>query len=146
MKIISLALCACLLSGTPYAKNPESHSLTVHVKNLRNSNGILQVNLYNKEDSIPDQKLEKIFKIAKAQIVNQSSFVVFKDLPPGRYAVHILHDENSNGKIDKGLVLPVEGVGLSNFESIGLANRPNFSKASFELKGDKTITVKVIYF
>jgi len=146
MKIISLALCACLLSGTLYAKNPESYSLTVQVKNLRNSNGILQVNLYNKEDSIPDQKLEKTFKIAKAQIVNQSSFVVFKDLPPGRYAVHILHDENSNGKIDKGLVLPVEGVGLSNFESIGLANRPNFSKASFELKENKAIYVRVIYF
>lgn len=104
------------------------------------------MNLYNKEDSIPDQKLEKTFKIAKAKIVNGSSFFVFKDLPPGRYAVHILHDENSNGKIDKGLVLPVEGVGLSNFESIGLTNRPNFAKASFEMKGNKVISVKVIYF
>ncbi|HMV36538.1 MAG TPA: DUF2141 domain-containing protein [Turneriella sp.] len=146
MKIIGLALLPCLLLGTLHAKDPASYSLRVEVKDLRNSNGILQVNLYNKEDSIPDQKLEKTFKIAKARIVNQSSFVVFKGLPPGRYAVHILHDENSNGKIDKGFVLPVEGVGLSNFESIGLANRPNFSKASFDLKGDKTISVKVIYF
>lgn len=146
MKKIYLSLFACLFSGTLHGIYAESYSLTVDVKDLRNSSGILQVNLYNKEDSIPDQKLEKTFKIAKARIVNGSSVVVFKDLPPGRYAVHILHDENSNGRIDKGLVLPVEGVGLSNFESIGLSNRPNFSRASFELKGNKSISVKVIYF
>ncbi len=146
MKITILALWTCLLWGTLQAEKSDSYSLTVEVKNLRNSNGVLQVNLYNKEDSIPDQKLEKTFKVAKAKIVNGSAFAVFKNLPPGRYAVHILHDENSNGKIDKGLVLPVEGVGLSNFESIGLSNRPNFSKASFELKKDKAIWVKVIYF
>ena len=146
MKITILALWTCLLWGTLQAEKSGSYSLTVEVKNLRNSNGVLQVNLYNKEDSIPDQNLEKTFKVAKAKIVNGSAFAVFKNLPPGRYAVHILHDENSNGKIDKGLVLPVEGVGLSNFESIGLSNRPNFSKASFELKKDKAIWVKVIYF
>jgi uncharacterized protein (DUF2141 family) len=124
----------------------EGYSLTVQVKDLRNSNGVLQVSLYNQEDSIPDQKFEKTFKIAKAKIVKGSSVVVFKDLPPGRYAVHILHDENSNGKIDKGILLPVEGVGLSNYQSIGLSNRPTFTKASFELKGNKNISVKVIYF
>jgi uncharacterized protein (DUF2141 family) len=56
-----------------------------------------------------------------------------------------LHDENSNGKIDKGLILPKEGIGFSNYSSIGLTNRPNFKKASFELTQNKTIKVKVIY-
>ena len=36
-------------------------------------------------------------------------------------------------------------IGFSNYQSIGLTNRPNFSKASFELKENKTISVKVIY-
>ena len=59
--------------------------------------------------------------------------------------MNILHDENKNGKIDKGFILPIEGIGFSNFQSIGLTNRPNFSKASFELKENKSISVKVIY-
>ncbi len=146
MKKTSFALFVFLFSGMLHAKTVESYSLTVYVKDLRNSNGVLQVCLYNQEDSIPDQKLEKYFKVGKGNILHGSAAVVFKDLPPGRYAVHILHDENSNGKIDKGILLPVEGVGLSNFQTIGLANRPNFSKASFELKGNKAISVKVIYF
>ncbi len=59
--------------------------------------------------------------------------------------MNILHDENNNGKIDKGLLLPKEGIGFSNYQSIGLKNRPNFSKASFELNTDKTISVRIIY-
>ena len=59
--------------------------------------------------------------------------------------MNILHDENNNSKIDKGLLLPKEGIGFSNYQTIGLRNRPNFSKASFELNTDKTVEVKVIY-
>jgi uncharacterized protein (DUF2141 family) len=63
----------------------------------------------------------------------------------GKYAVNILHDENENGEIDKGFILPIEGIGFSNFQSIGFSNRPSFSKASFDLNCDKKIAVKVIY-
>jgi len=66
-------------------------------------------------------------------------------LPKGKYAVNILHDENKDGKIDKGWILPTEGVGFSNIKSISPFNRPNFSKASFELESDKIIKVKIIY-
>jgi uncharacterized protein (DUF2141 family) len=59
--------------------------------------------------------------------------------------VNILHDENENGQIDKGFILPIEGVGFSNYQSIGFTNRPNFLNASFELRSNKTIGVKIIY-
>lgn len=62
--------------------------------------------------------------------------LTFNDLPKGRYAIIVLRDENQNGKIDKGFVLPIEDIGLSNYESIGLSNGPNFSKTSFELDSD----------
>jgi uncharacterized protein (DUF2141 family) len=81
----------------------------------------------------------------KGEIINGSSTITFKNIPSGKYAVNILHDENKNGKIDKGFILPIEGIGFSNFTKIGLGNKPNFKKASFEVKENKTITVKVIY-
>lgn len=109
----------------------EQNSLTVEVENLRNSKGIVQITLYNKDGSIPDEHYKNHFKMEKVSIINGRSQCTFSNLPKGNYAVNILHDENSNGKIDKGLILPKEGIGFSNYSSIGLTNRPNFKKASF---------------
>lgn len=148
MKITIITLLAFALSLTLYSfakPNTETFSLTIDVKNLRNEKGVVQFALYNKDGSIPDEDYENYYKIVKGEIVNGSSTITFKNIPTGKYAVNILHDENKNGKIDKGFILPIEGIGFSNFQSIGLTNRPNFSKASFELKGNKTINVKVIY-
>lgn len=146
MKITVITLIA--LSLTLYSftsSNADTYSLTIEVKNLRNAKGVVQFALYNKDGSIPDEDYENYYKIVKGEIVNGSSTITFKNIPSGKYAVNILHDENKNGKIDKGFILPIEGIGFSNFQSIGFSNRPNFSKASFELKENKTISVKVTY-
>ena len=148
MKIAITILIAFVFSLTLYSfANPsaDTYSLTIEVKNLRNSMGVVQFALYNKNGSIPDEEYENYYKILKGEIVNGSSTITFKNIPSGKYAINILHDENKNGKIDKGFILPIEGIGFSNFQSIGLTNRPNFSKASFELNENKTISVKVIY-
>lgn len=123
----------------------ETYSLTIEVKDLRNSIGAVQFALYNKDGTIPDEEYKQSYKILKGKIQNGMAKVTFAGLPIGKYAVNILHDENENGEIDKGFILPIEGIGFSNYESVGLTNRPNFSKASFELKENKTISVKVIY-
>lgn len=121
------------------------YSLSIEVDGLRNENGHVQFALYNKNGSIPDEHYKKYFKIGTAEIIDGKSIFSFTDLPEGTYAINILHDENKNGKIDKRLILPKEGIGFSNFKSIGFSNRPSFLKASFTLKGDKYIKVKVIY-
>ncbi len=122
-----------------------TYSLVVDVSGLRNSKGILQVALYNKEGSIPDEHYRNYFRLVRKEINDGSVKLIFTDLPEGKYAVNVLHDENSNGKIDKGLILPEEGIGFSNYESIGLRNKPSFEKASFDLSADKSIIVKIIY-
>jgi uncharacterized protein (DUF2141 family) len=144
---ISILSLAFLFSIYSFVKvNPDTYSLCIEVNNLRNSKGIVQFALYNKEGSIPDEHYKNYYKLLKGEIVNHSSTITFKNLPKGKYAVNILHDENKNGKIEKGFIFPIEGIGFSNLKSIGLSNRPNFSKTSFELNEDKAIKVKVIYF
>lgn len=122
-----------------------TYSLVVDVSGLRNSKGILQVALYNKEGSIPDEHYRNYFRLVRKEINDGSAKLIFTDLPEGKYAVSVLHDENNNGKIDKGLILPEEGIGFSNYESIGLRSKPSFGKASFDLSADKSIIVKIIY-
>ncbi len=120
-------------------------SLTVDVNDLRNNEGSVIFALYNREDAFPDEHYKKYYKKAVGQIHNGKSSITFKDLPEGKYAVNILHDEDNNGKIKKGFILPKEGIGFSNYQSIGLGNKPKFSRAAFELKSDWKIRVKVIY-
>jgi uncharacterized protein (DUF2141 family) len=124
-----------------------SYSLTINVESLKNSKGVVQYALYNRDGSIPDEKYERYFRKGIAEIKNNKSTLTFNDLPAGKYAISILHDENENGKIDKKFLVPMpsEGVGISNYESIGLFNRPNFSKASFRIDINLTKLVSIIY-
>lgn len=148
MKKLTLIICPLLLFllFTSFSNQADkTFSLTINVEKLRNSEGIVQFALYNKENSIPDENYKKCYKKLKAEIANNSSSITFHGIPSGKYAINILHDENNNGKIDKGFILPLEGIGFSNYQTIGLSNRPSFAKASFILNCDKAMMVKMIY-
>lgn len=123
----------------------ERVSLTIKVNDLKNSTGQVIISLYNKDGSIPDEELKNYYQSLKVAIKNKSAEATFKNLPKGKYAVNIVHDENKNGKIDKGWILPIEGIGFSNFTTIGFSNKPNFKKASFELQMNREIAIKTIY-
>ena len=105
------------------AADTKGSSLTVSVNKLRNSNGTVLFALYNTEDAFPDEHYKKYYKILRGKIENGSSLVIFENLPPGKYAVNILHDENKDGKIQRRFILPLEGIGFSNFQSIGFIFR-----------------------
>jgi len=144
----ALTVASLLLVAPPSAEanKPKTVSLTVRVDALRNSDGVVQFSLYNKDGSIPDEKFERFYRQKVTPITKNSSSAVFENLPKGTYAVTIHHDEDRDGKIDKGFILPTEGVGVSNYDSIGLTNRPSFSGASFKVDANKKKSVKIIYF
>ena len=123
----------------------QAQTLTVVATGLKNDKGEVQFSLYNKKGTIPDKTLSKYYKMKRVAITGTTAKAVFKDLPEGRYAVSVFHDENNNGKIDKGLIMPKEGVGLSNYKTINFFNLPNFKKASFLLEQDNEIKIGVIY-
>jgi len=147
IKIVILLAVFTILSFDKYTTE-ETYSLTIKAEGFRNSKGEVIFALYNKDGSIPDEKYEKYFKKGISQINKEgSAYFIFTNLPQGNYAVNILHDENKNGKIDKKFLfpLPSEGIGFSNYESIGLSNRPNFSKASFKVNTNLEKVIKLIY-
>ena len=145
MIIIQLQLVLLLFSSFQQ-KEATTFQLKVKVNDLHNCKGEVQFALYNTMDAFPDENYKKYYRKLSAKIVNGMSEVTFENLPSGKYAVNVLHDEDSNGRIKKGLILPKEGIGFSNYQSIGISNRPTFNKASFELKANKEINVRMIYF
>ncbi|NOQ73388.1 MAG: DUF2141 domain-containing protein [Crocinitomix sp.] len=119
--------------------------IMVHVDGLRNSTGNVQFTLYNKEGSIPDEHYENYYRQKDGVIQDGEAKVIFENIPKGNYALNILHDEDMNGKIKKGWILPTEGIGFTNYSSIGLGNRPNFEDASFPVDTNCYKKVKIIY-
>lgn len=126
-------------------KKEETFSIVVKVNGLRNNIGNVRFALYNTSNSLPDKKLKKHFKMKVGKIAENAATITFSNLPKGKYAINILHDEDTNGKIAKGWLLPTEGIGFSNMAKIGLGNKPNFAKTSFNLDKNKTIDINVIY-
>ncbi|KAA3642604.1 MAG: DUF2141 domain-containing protein [Bacteroidetes bacterium] len=143
-KVLLSILLGLLFSSFTHNK-VETYTLTITVNDLRNQKGQVQFALYNKDGSIPDEKYKNVYRMKMGEIINKSSTVSFEELPLGNYAVNILHDENKDGKIDKGWILPIEGIGFSNIETISPFNKPNFNKASFELNEDKKMTINILY-
>ena len=138
--ILSLMI---LMSAIIYGQ--DTMTLTIEVTDLQNKNGVVQFSLYNKDNSIPDENYANYYKQKISTITNNSSITTFKNLLEGEYAVNILHDENEDGIIQKGWVLPIEGIGFSNLNKINLFNRPSFKRTKFNLTKNKEITIKIIY-
>ncbi len=111
---IQLILVILMLSSFNNKEEVAFH-LTIEVDGLRNSNGTVLFALYNRDDAFPDRHYKKCIKKLTCKIIKESSTVTFESLPEGNYAVSILHDENSDGKINMGLILPKEGIGFSNY-------------------------------
>ena len=70
----------------------------------------------------------------------------FEDIPPGTYALAVIHDENMDGKLDTNWFgVPTEGYGFSN-DAQGWLGAPSFSAASFTYDGrNLELTISLHY-
>ena len=63
-----------------------------------------------------------------------STIIRFAGLAPGNYAAAVIHDENSNARLDTFAGIPREGFGFSRNPAIGFGP-PRFSAAAFAVGG-----------
>lgn len=133
----------CLFSLTAY-KAPVK-GISVEITGLRNNNGYVLVSLFKDGNGFPEQA-EKAVRRVKLGINNRKAAIVFSDIQPGQYAIAILHDENSDQKMNtNGLGIPKEGYGFSN-NVTGAFGPPSFKRASFKFNGDlSAVTIKTRY-
>lgn len=119
------------------------NEISIIITHLRNEKGQVLISLFKDSEGYPDEP-EKAFRKGKATIISGNRAVLsFTDLPAGNYAAVVLHDENSNLKMDKNWIgLPKEGYGFSN-NVMGTFGPPGFSKASFKHTGDKLSVVSI---
>ncbi len=124
-----------------------NQNLKVTITKLRSNNGVVLISLFKDGIGYPGDAL-KAYGKEKAYIVDKSATIIFKSVPPGNYAIAILHDENNNQKMDKNMLgIPKEGYGFSNNASAPFGP-PSYKKASFMhmANGETNIQVKSKYF
>ncbi len=122
---------------------PPPVRLTVRVVDVRNGNGDLILGVFKAADGFPADRAKSV--AWQVQPANGTG-VFTLDLPPGDYAVSVLHDENRNGHIDTGFLgIPTEGYGVTNNPK-PRRRAATFGEATFTLPpGGAAVTISVQY-
>lgn len=130
MKSFQKLAIACLICvhGLAYSQT----SLEVTVKNIKENKGSIRVGLFTSEkDFLKKAHAGKVIKVSGPEVK-----VIFENLPPGEYAVSIIHDENDNGELDSNFMgIPREGFAFGN-NAMGSFGPPPFEKAKVKLDKD----------
>jgi uncharacterized protein (DUF2141 family) len=124
---------------------PSKNVVEAQMLNLRNSEGVVRCAVWNAPNGFPRVAADK-FAGVSAPIDGNNATCVFKDLPPGTYAMAILADTNNDGHMDYDFMgLPTKGYGFSNNVK-GLLGPPSFDAASFRYDGGKlTLPIRLYY-
>jgi uncharacterized protein (DUF2141 family) len=109
-------------------------SVQVTVTGLRSAKGQVLACLTAHADAFPDcdkDPLARKLTVPAAPEVHLD----FGAVPAGRYAVSVIHDENSNGKLDTRLMIPREGYGFSRDAAVRMGP-PKFDSAAVAVEGE----------
>ena len=116
-------------TAAPATKPAATAIVTAVVGKLRNTKGSLQCSLHVKDNGFPGGKPMAIASVTK--LSGATATCVFAAVPPGAYAIAVLHVENNNGKLDTNwLGIPSEGYGASN-NKLHTFSAPTFAESKF---------------
>lgn len=114
-----------------FSQTEGNTTLTVVVENIKSNKGVVLAGLSSKETFM---KTAPEFN-AKAEYIEEGKVIlVFENVPPGTYGLTVLHDKNSNGRMDFAATgMPEEDYGISNntFDPYG---PPRWEDAKFEIR------------
>lgn len=132
--------CAALILGSAIgavaltsaaAATASPATLEVSIYGLRNIKGNVLICVTANPRFFPD--CSKDPKSFSANVpARNSAPVYFRSLAQGTYAISLLHDENSNGKMDMAIFIPKEGFGFSRNPAI-VIGPPKFKAVAFPI-------------
>lgn len=139
------ALMFATLPGLAFAQSP-CPGIHVKILNIKNSTGTVACALFESPDGFPTDYLRLATNVMVIKIRKDQARCDFEDIPPGTYAMAVIHDENMNGKLDTNwLGIPTEGYGFSN-DAKAVVGAPSFSAASFPYDGQNlNLTMRLHY-
>lgn len=122
-----------------------SATLLLELTALRNRKGVVNVALFSSQDGFPNNAAKAIrsgcFPISELPLV-----LPFDNLPYGKYAISVHHDENMDSKLNcNALGIPIEGIGFSGNPHIWMGVPP-FHRTAVEFSLDRqTVSITMKY-
>jgi uncharacterized protein (DUF2141 family) len=134
--VVGFAVLMCPnLPAVVFAQSP-CPGIHVNILNIKSSTGTVACALFESAEGFPHEFLRSATNVMVIKIRKAQARCDFEDIPPGTYAMAVIHDENMNGKLDTHLLgVPKEGYGFSN-DAKGFLGAPSFSAASFSYNGE----------
>lgn len=116
----------------------------IKITDVRTTTGSFVLGFYKDNDTFTKRTPYMRKKIEKT--TQKNGMVVYNlSMPAGTYGIALLDDENQNGKMDYGFILPLEGFGFSDYFHKGLSS-PSFQDFDFTVGGsNKSVVIKVKY-
>ena len=120
--------------------------LDVNIEKMRNQKGTVHACLTQAASTFPNCKADPA-AIRLSQPASAGTHLQFKNVPPGDYALALIHDEDSNGKLDTVMKIPKEGFGFSGNPAIRMGP-PKYESARFAIgsgANSQTVTMRYMF-
>ncbi len=138
-KLISACLLAVLLGVYTQVS---AETLTIVIEDIREASGALQVQVLAGQAQFEGEGAVAQFIEPAAE---GSVTLTAENLPPGEYAIRIMHDVNGNDELDANFVgAPTEPYAFSN-NAKGMFGPAKWEDARFTLEGDVTQVISLIH-
>ena len=138
-RLISACLLAAALGVYTQAA---ADTLTIVIEDIRDASGTVQVQvLAGKAQFEGDGTVAQFLE----QAVEGTLTITAEDLPPGEYAIRIMHDVNGNDELDANFVgMPTEPYAFSN-NAKGMFGPATWEDARFVLEGEVTQVISLVH-
>jgi len=135
-------LATLLLAAAPEAGTTR---LDVQISGFRSAEGQVLVAVYRGAEGFPGAS-GRAWKQLVTTISGGRARLTLADVPPGEYALAVVHDENANNTLDTSWIgIPREGIGTSN-NAKGRMGPPKYSDAKFEVgPGGAVQSIAIVY-
>lgn len=139
------AFAAVAVLASPVEASAPRGELRVDLANLRNGKGLVLLCLSASAGHFPNCSADPAARMLRVP-ADSARELVFADVPPGDYALSVMHDENKNGRLDTTLAIPREGFGFSRNPVVRFGP-PAFRDVRFALRAGSTrLPVRMKYF
>lgn len=135
----TIFLAALLLNVIALAQS-QKHVLTIKFTGVANADGKIAIAVYNSSETYMVEGSE-FFAIRVDAQKNETQVEI--NLPAGKYAISVFHDENDDQRLNTNFMgIPKEDYGFSNNPN-STFGPPKFEKAAFKLNGKTSVTIEL---
>ena len=138
-----LVVVTAFVADAQPARADAPSTIVLEVSTFRNRSGLLGCQLYDTQNGVPDKWPSAANMQQRVAVTGATTSCTFANMPPGTYAAAVIHDENSNNKLDKNFLgVPTEGYGISQNHPHAL-RRPTWDESKFLVAPQSIVTTRI---